>query len=47
MLVYYLLEVSLITFVTTSFGKFFFKKKAYYKMNIMDFFNRKNYNIKY
>ena len=47
-LVYYLLEVSLITFITTSFVIFFFfialafiqqkkKRKEYYKINRMDF----------
>ena len=52
-LVYYLLEVSLIAFISTSFEFFFFskicysfsifspKKKAYYKIKGIDFFIKK------
>ena len=54
LLIYYLIEVSLITFVVTSFGKgffffgfYFFLKSANYKMKIMDFCYKKNYDIKH
>ena len=57
MLVYYLLEVLLIAFISTSFERFFLvkfvialafpKKKTYYKIKGIDFCYKKNYDIKY